>query len=224
MSRAAGSERARRGAGIALALQAVVLVVVAGAQDPALRPVTATLGGNTARLVSRVDVGIAFAVVVALLALARFLPPRWAAWVDPLLTTPIAVFVVAELNGVRDVGALVGIYALASAGVLFRMVHAVSARERAGAEAGAGRGTGSRRALGYGAAVGIVPWGIVAFHQVGAGIVGSPVGVTIVLITLLALATAIGEFVAVWRGSAIVATSVRIVGLSAVAWVVVAAV
>jgi hypothetical protein len=208
VSRADGSVRARRGAGLVLALQAVALVVAAGAQDPALRPVTAALGGGPRHLVSQVDVGLALAVVVALLAVARFLPSRFATWVVPLLTTPIAVFVIAELNGVEDVGALVGIYALASAGVMFRMLATAS----------------GRRARSYGAAVGIVPWGIVAFHQVGAGAVGRPLGGDIVLVTLVALAFAIGEFVFAWRHAETLATAARILGVSIVAWLVVAAI
>lgn len=206
-SRASRSRRALRGVGVALALQAAVLVVVAGTKDPALRPVTAALGGNPRQLVSQVDVGIALAVVVALLAIGRFAPSRQAAWIDPLLTTPIAVFVIAQLNAVEDLGALVGIYALASAGVLFGML----------------AGAGPRRARSFGAAVGIVPWGIIAFHQVGAGVVGSPVGGVVVLVTLVALMFAIVESVFAWRGSEALATGGRILGLSVVAWSVVVA-
>lgn len=218
-SRASRSRRALRGVGVALALQAAALVVVAGTQDPALRPVTAALGGNPRQLVSQVDVGIALAVVVALLAIGRFAPSRQAAWIDPLLTTPIAVFVIAQLNAVEDLGALVGIYALASAGVLFGML--------AGASAGAGAGSASvaswHRARSFGAAVGIVPWGIIAFHQVGAGIAGSPVGGVVVAITLVALVFAVAESVFAWRGSEALATGGRILGLSVVAWSVVVA-
>lgn len=203
---AAGPVGGRRWAGVLLAVEAVaLLVVVAGGRDPALRPVTAAFGGDSRHLIAHVDVGVALGVVVALLAVGRFVPRRLGPWIDPLLTWPIVVFVVALLNGVEDVGALVGIYALASGGVLFGMV----------------QGRGPRHALGFGSAVGIVPWGIVAFQQVGAMIVDSPVGGGVVLVTLVALAVAVAEFAAVWRGAGAAALWLRVVGLSVVAWVVV---
>lgn len=211
--------RVRRGVGLLLVLQASALIIAARAQDPALRPVTAAVGGGPRELVSQVDVGVAVGGVVALLAVARFLPLRLARWMDPLLTTPIAVFVIAQLNGVEDVGALVGIYALASAGVLFGVLAATGGGpgERAAAD------PHSRPAKGFGAAVGIVPWGIIAFHQVGAGAVGRPLGGVVVLVTLVALAFAMAEFVGLWRQTAVVVTAARILGLSIVAWLVVVA-
>jgi hypothetical protein len=211
---AAPSTWRRAAIGILLALQTVALLVVAMAQDPATRPVRAALGGGPRQTVSQVDVRLALVVVVALLALALFTRPRFSSWLDPLLTTPIAVFAVAELNGVEDVGALVGIYALASAGVLFS---AVQAR----VEILPGH---PRLPLCFAAAVGIVPWGIVAFHQVGAGLVGRPFAGVVVAVTLVALVVALAEFVATWRQADQAALGIRIAGLSVVAWLVVAVV
>lgn len=202
--------RARSVVGVVVLVEAAALLVGAMLGDRVTRPVTATLGDTPTRMLSEVDLGIAMVVVVGLVGVARFLPRRWGPAVDPLLTTPITVFVVAQANGVRDVGALVGVYALASAGVLFAAVQ-VRSRER------------SRVSLGFGSAVGIVPWGIVALHQVGAGLVGHALPGAVVLVTLVALAVAVVEFVATWRGRRTVALAVRVGGLSIVAWLVVLA-
>lgn len=202
-----------RTVGILMALQAVGVLAVALFGARTTRAVTVTLADQPTTVLSRVDVGVAMVVVLALSAAAWALSTRWSVALDPLLTTPVAVFVVAQLNGVRDVGALVGIYALASAGVLFALVqrrqdHALD---------------GSRVPLGLGSAVGIVPWGIIAFHQVGAGVVGHPLPGIVVAITLTALAFAIAEFVATWRRRPTAAALLRTAGSSAVAWMVAAA-
>jgi hypothetical protein len=202
-------DRHGRIVGAVVLIEAVALLVVSLLGDRTTRPVTATLGDTAPRMLSHVDLGIAMVVVVALIGAARFVPLRWAWAVDPLLTTPITVFVIAAANGVRDVGALVGVYALASAAVLFAVVQARSSGDR------------SRVPLGFGSAVGIVPWGIVAFHQVGAGLIGHPLPGAVVLVTLVALAAAIAEFVATWRGRGSAAFLVRLVGSSVVAWSVV---
>ena len=206
--------RARRGIGVLLGVETVALGIVAATQDPATRPVTAALGDGARQTLSHVDVSAAVVVVVGLVALGRFVAPRIAPAVDPLLTTPITIFLIAQLNGVQDLGALVGVYALASAGVLFVLL-----QDRV--EVAKGH---PRLALGLGAAVGIVPWGIVAFQQVGAGSLGRSISGSVVLVTLVALAFAFAEFAASWRRAAVAALAFRIAGLSIVAWSVVAAV
>lgn len=207
----AAAKRRRLGVGVLLGVEAVALGIASATHDPAFHPVTATLGFGARQTLSRVDVGIALVVVVALVALARLVGPPVEQWLDPLLTTPIVVFVIAQLNGVQDLGALVGIYALASAGVLFALL-----QSRVDV-----RGRHPRLSLGFGAAVGIVPWGIVAFQQVGAALVGRPLSGAVVLITLVALLFAMAEFVAAWRGRRAAAVGLRVVGLSVVAWLVV---
>lgn len=194
-----------------VAVEALVLLVVALVGDRTTRTVTVALDGRVPVTLSQVDLGVAVAVVLALVAVARVLPARRAWVVDPLLSTPITLFVIAQLNGVRDVGALVGVYALASAGVLFAVVQDRSAT----------RGPASRVPLGFGSAVGIVPWGIVAFHQVGAGAVGHPLPGIVVVVTLTALAAAVAEFVATWQHRPVAATVLRTIGMSVVAWLVV---
>lgn len=197
---------------IVAAVQFVSVLVVALLGERTVRAVTVTLDGQPTSLLSHVDDGVAMAVVLALSAVAWAVSSRWSGALDPLLTTPITLFVIAQLNGIRDVGALVGIYALASAGVLFTVV------QRHDEHASGG----SRMPLGLGSAVGIVPWGIVAFHQVGAGAVGHPLPGVVVVVTLVALAAAIVEFVATWRRRPVTAAVVRTLGMSVVAWLVVA--
>jgi hypothetical protein len=206
---------------ILMAVQAVGALVVDLLGERTVRTVTVTLDGQPTRTLSHVDLGVAMVVVLALSAVAWALPSRartrssrWSGALDPLLTTPIALFVIAQLNGVRDVGALVGVYALASAGVLFAVVQR---RDDHVDE-------GSRVPLGLGSAVGIVPWGIVAFHQVGAGFVGHPLPGIVVVVTLVALVAAVAEFVATWRRQLVAASVLRAAGLALVAWLVVAAV
>lgn len=195
---------------ILMAVQAVAVLAVALLGAPTTRPVTVTLVDQPTSTLSQVDDAVAMVVVLALAAVAWGWSSRWSGALDPLLTTPVTVFVVAQLNGVRDVGALVGIYALASAGVLFAVVQRRSPDR-------------SRVPLGLGSAVGIVPWGIIAFHQVGAGVVGHPLPGIVVAITLTALVAAVAEFVATWRGHPAAASVLRAAGSSAVAWLVAAA-
>lgn len=201
---------------VLVGIETVVLLVVALLGDRTTRAVTVALDGRAPAVLSRVDLDVAMVVVLALVAVARTLPARRAWVLDPLLTTPITLFVVAQLNGVRDVGALVGIYALASAGVLFAVV-----QDRSSSRTVPDPSAGSRVALGFGSAVGIVPWGIVAFHQVGAGVVGHPLPGMAVVVTLTALVAAIAEFVATWQRRPVAASVLRAIGMSAVAWLVV---
>jgi hypothetical protein len=218
---------------ILMGLQAVGALLVVLLGERTVRAVTVTLAGQPTSTISHVDLGVAMVVVLALSAVAwalsarssgglssggsssgrGALSSRWSGALDPLLTTPITLFVIAQLNGIQDVGALVGVYALASAGVLFAVV-----QQRDEQATG-----GSRVALGLGSAVGIVPWGMVAFHQVGAGIVGHPLPGIVVVVTLVALVAAVAEFVATWRRQLVAASVLRAAGSSLVAWLVVAA-
>jgi hypothetical protein len=205
---------------ILMGLQAVGAFLVVLLGERTVRAVTVTLPGQPTSTLSHVDLGVAMVVVLALSAVAWALSAGagarsswWSGALDPLLTTPITLFVIAQLNGIRDVGALVGVYALASAGVLFAVVQRRDDRATGG----------SRVPLGLGSAVGIVPWGIVAFHQVGAGIVGHPLPGIVVVVTLTALVAAVAEFVATWRRHLVAAAVLRTAGSALVAWLVVAA-
>jgi len=85
---------------------------------------------------------------------------------------------VAQLNGVTDVAALVALYAITAGASLFLVLH-----ERA-AE--------STWPFSFGAAVAIVPWGVIAFYQVGAIVAGGDPAllVRVLTIALLLLASA----------------------------------
>jgi hypothetical protein len=192
-------------AGVALLVQAAVLGTVVARMPIRLSlPVTVDLGGGLTRASSRivlthVDVGAAVVVLCALVAVALLLSAiepgrRWthsgrrdARSVEFALTSSITVFLVAQLNGITDVGALVLIYAATSAMTLFSVI-----QDRAGA----GHGT---LALCFGAAIGIVPWGVIAFHQIGAGVIGDAPPPIVRVITLVMLGFTIVFAVARWR-------------------------
>ena len=112
--------------------------------------------------------------------------PRWTEFV---FTSSIAVFLVAQLNGVTDIGALVTIYAITSGMTLFSLL-----QERTTVRCGH-----PLLPLAFGAAVGIVPWGVIAFHQVGAGVVGDGPSIIVRVITLTMLAAAFAFAITQWR-------------------------
>jgi len=165
-------------AGLLLGLLSAVLL-------PALPlPVSADLRGPGGPAVGdRVELGavagrIALLVPAALAAALLLVPGlhghRRLVVVGAAL--PIAVFLVAQLNGVRDLGALVLVYAATAATVLMRSVP--------------GRWPWSIAAM-----LGIVPWGVIAFHQVGALLAGGSVPVGVRTLTILVLLAAVAEFV-----------------------------
>ena len=110
-------------------------------------------------------------------------------WWSALLTAPITVFLVAQLNGVTDVGALVLTYAAASGAVLLCLL---ADRSFAGAAPG-------EWPLRFASMLGIVPWGVIALHQVGAGVVGATPSLAVRVLTIAVLVTTAAAFLAVWR-------------------------
>ena len=226
-----------------LAAQAVLVVVLD--RDLALPVTLDVTGDGPRRAVGSLDVGWSVVAGCALAAAAlavtlRLRPGGRADTVERLAATvpwSVVVFVVAVLNGVRDVGALVLVYAATSVVQLGALV-----QDRVVAGAGAGAAAGARADVGAGAAagvgvdavpdaglvaggagrggwpearagsgllaltvasgIGIVPWGVVALHQVGAGVVGQPPSGVVRVVTLVVLACAIAAFVAEWRAAA----------------------
>lgn len=112
-----------------------------------------------------------------------------ARWLEFAFTSAIRVFLVAQLNGVAELGALVPIYAITSGLALCSVL-----QERVTVTAGH-----PMLPLCVGAAMGIVPWGVIAFHQSGAGVVGDGPAPIVRLITLTMLAAAFVFFIAQWR-------------------------
>jgi len=194
-------------AGVVLLAQAVVLGIVVARMPTRLRlPVTVDLGGGLFRdgarmVLTHVDIGVAAVVLCALVAVARLggaIGPgrRWtdtgrrdARWLEFSLTSSITVFLVAQLNGITDVVALVLIYTATSAMTLFSVIQ----------ERGSIRIGHRRLALCFGAAIGIVPWGVIAFHQVGAVLNGDAPPPILRIITLAMLAASILFAVTQWR-------------------------
>jgi hypothetical protein len=101
-----------------------------------LVPVTATYADAPQRVIlARVDVAQGVLWVLAITAVGALLPlvpaysRRWSAglaaqhnygrWLEFSFTSSIIVFLLAQLNGIRDIAALVAIYSLNSAMILF---------------------------------------------------------------------------------------------------------
>lgn len=192
-----------RGAAVVLLAEAVVLGIILSRFPGGLRlPVTVDLGGDlthTGRriVLTQVDIGVAIVVLCVLVAIARLLgASRTARAVEFSATSSITVFLVAQLNGITGVGTLVLVYAATSAMTLFNVL------SDHGAVSDAGLGS-PRRGLprSFGAAIGIVPWGVIAFHQIGAGVIGIQAPFIVRVITLVMLAAAILFGFTQWRES-----------------------
>lgn len=167
---------------VAVAVAGLLLGAVAAAVLPALPlPVAADLGGlgrqdrvPLAEIAGR----LALPIPALLTGVGLLLPlraDRPARLVPIGLGLPIAVLLVAQLNGVRDLGALVLTYAATAAVVLVRALP-------------------GRRPWSIAAMLGIVPWGVIAFHQIGATLAGGDVPVGVRVLTVLVLAASIAEF------------------------------
>lgn len=169
---------ARAGSGVAavvLALGAAIAVIVVAMTPPLLLPVTVDLV-NTITL-ARVNLGVAVVVLLAFSAACRgadaLRPNRLIRWIEWSQVSAVTVFLLAQLNGIGDVAALVALYALTVAASLFLVQH-----ERAGA---------GRWPFSLGAAVAIVPWGVIAFYQIGALVTGDDPGSIVRTITIVML-------------------------------------
>lgn len=124
----------------------------------------------------------------------------------------IVVFLVAQSNGIVDAATLVPLFALSAGAVCLLAVDDGSA-------------SGWRRPAAWAAVIGIVPWGVIAFAQIGVTItLGSPpLGVRVV--TLVALAVAALSWWIAWRrprSARPTDTAVMTVMVSALAWALVA--
>ena len=194
-------------AGMLLLVQAVVLgIILAMAPARVVLPITLGLPGGRERIVLfAVDIGAGVIVLTLLVAVSRLavvMPsvfPHYssgvssnrhtARWIEFVFSSSIVVFLVAQLNGISDIGALVLSYAITSGMTLFSVLQERSVRPA----------TGRMLPLWFGAAIGIVPWGVIAFHQVSALVVGQPPSALVRVITLTMLACAFAFFVSHWR-------------------------
>ena len=203
----AGLRRLSGLVGTLLLVQAVVLgIVFATTPARVLLPVTLGLPGGRERLaLFEVDVGAGVVVLAVLVGVSRLVVvvptvfPQYfsgvvshrqtARWIEFVFSSSITIFLVAQLNGISDIGTLVLSYAITSAITLFTVLQERSVRSA----------SGRMLALWFGAAIGIVPWGVIAFHQVSALVVGQPPSVLTRVITLTMLAFAFVFFVSHWR-------------------------
>ena len=163
-----------------LAAQAIAVVLLLSGTSPVLLPVTADFGGGIQ--LTAVNLGVAAVTLLVFSALCRAIdavrPSPVIRWVEWSQVSGIVVFLVAQLNGVTDVAALVALYAITAGSSLFLVLH-----ERA---------ADSTWPFSFGAAVAIVPWGVIAFYQVGAIVARGdpPLLVRALTIALLLLASA----------------------------------
>lgn len=160
--------------GAVLAAQAVAVIVLLSSVTPALLPVTAEIGGGIP--IASVNLGVAAVVLLVFAAVWRAVKPGSVArWVEWSQVSGVVVFLLAQLSGITDVAALVALYALAAGSVLFLVLH-----ERGPSDAG-------RWSFSFGAAVAVVPWGIIAFYQIGGLVVGSDPGAATRILTVVLL-------------------------------------
>ena len=203
-----GLRRLSSVAGLLMLVQAMLLTgILWSSADRVLLPITVDFPGDAGgRLeLGQVDVGVGVVVLCVIVAVARLVTvipavfPRVAGrirsndhlprWTEFAFTSSITVFLVAQINGVTDLGALVVIYAITSGMTLFSLL-----QERTTVRSGH-----PLLPLAFGAAVGIVPWGVIAFHQVGAGVVGDGPSVVVRVVTLVMLAAAFAFAITEWR-------------------------
>lgn len=219
-SRTVGGRTELLGGGGVLSVATVLAAILVGTDDdPTRLPVTAAfptsvLGHDDARRVlTRIDLGVGVTVVLGLLAVAllvaglrRGAPTtdgtpapdptdgrrplgRWTVAALASTASSVTVFLIAQCNGVQDLGALVLVYAVIGGVALLVLV-----RDRSGTDP-----AGHTPAMSTAAVVGIVPWGVIAFHQVAAGFVGESVPAAVRIVTLAMLAAAAVVFVGIWR-------------------------
>jgi len=185
--------------GLALLVAAVATAATGASRPRVTLAVEASFGAHgddpVRMVLGHVDLVLAVAVVLTFVSVLRFVASRavtrqwWLSavdgdrhglrWIELSQVGGITVFLVAQLNGIRDIPALVLLYAMAAASPLLLVLHdRRSDRRRAGL-----------LAYSFGTAIAIVPWGVIAFAQIGGGLAGvSPsVGVRVVTIVMLAL-------------------------------------
>jgi hypothetical protein len=178
--------RGTAGVAVGLVVLAAALAVVAAVRGPLPLPVVALLGGGLvpiATMEGRAAVLVPLvlvAVVAGVRASGRL--PHASLWAQ-LAAAPILLVGIARLNGVADAPALVLVYAATAGDVLLRFAHTRSA---------------SPLPLRLAAGLGVVPWGVVAFAQVGGLLVGTP-PVAVRVLTVVVLAAAVLQYVVAYR-------------------------
>ncbi|GGK97915.1 hypothetical protein GCM10007382_17700 [Salinibacterium xinjiangense] len=108
-----------------LAIEAVVVGVTVANARPLLLPVTVDLDDGIT--LATVNLGVAAIVLLAFSALCRGVSALWPAqvirWIEWSQVSAVTVFLIAQLNGIRDLAALVVLYSLTAAARLFLLLH-----------------------------------------------------------------------------------------------------
>lgn len=242
-------------------MQAIVVgVVITVTAMPAAGEVTARLGGADVAIAT-VHAGWAAVVLLAFgglvdVAVARIEPlaprARLVTWIGWSQLSGVAVFLIAQLNGITELTTLVALYALTAGAVMMLALDGALVAPRmadpdlepapaptrtpaptpaptsahASDAPAAPRGSrGLRRPAALAAVIGIVPWGLIAFAQIGGGIAGDPVGVWTRVVTLVVLALSIAVWFRGWfrPADADAPGILPVLATSALAWGVVAA-
>lgn len=119
----------------------------------------------------------------------------------------ILVFLIAQLNGIAELTSLVPLYAISATAVVL---------------VGIDRGEDStwRRSGAWAAVFGIVPWGVIAFAQIGATLTTGAPALGVRVVTLLGLAVAICGWVLAWRHRSPLPADVALMtaGVSVLVW------
>jgi hypothetical protein len=168
---------------------AIALIVLAIQRASIVMPVSLTLPARPPLVFAVVDLAAAAALIVLVSAIARSAAAVLASRGAPVARlrairylewsqlAGITLFLVAQLNGITEVGTLVLCYAVGAAciGVLWVQ----------------GRGSAEHRAAAWpfslGAALAIVPWGVIALYQVGALVASSPPAPLVRVMTIVIL-------------------------------------
>lgn len=109
-------------------------------------------------------------------------------WIEYSQAGGIVTFLVAQLNGITEVTSLVPIYALGATGGLLLSLH----------DRRAETGRAGLWAFGFGSAVAVVPWGVIAFAQIGGTLAGVGAGILVRAGTVAALLGLAAVWVGVW--------------------------
>jgi Heliorhodopsin len=127
-------------------------------------------------------------------------------WIEYSQVGGIVGFLVAQLNGITEVTSLVPIYALGAGVALLLVLH-----DRRTVE-----GRRGLPAFSFGAALGVVPWGVIAFAQIGGTLAGVGVSVPVRIVTVAALLGLTAVWFVVWlfgRGARSRTVALRLDGM-----------
>lgn len=167
---------------------AIALIALASAQASIILPVALSVPVvDGIGVFAHVDFAAAAAIVVlisvashttiALLRTSSAPRDRLVQLVAFAQASAITVFLVAQVNGVAEAGALILIYAIAggAAGLLWLQARELGDRSRA------------RWPFSLAAGLAVVPWGIVALYQIVGIVIGSPPAVLVRVLTVVIL-------------------------------------